>query len=644
MKNILLIGVLILTSTDNLFSQDYLGLSSGNYGSIQSVMLQPANVADNRYQFEVNLVSTSLSVQNNYVGISRSFFTKNFFSFNGYDNFSDFKKRELRKNDYMNENVYLKANNRINLPSLLLTTGKNSGIALNIQSRTGISIQNLNPLLAEQAYDEWKNAPTYGQNYVADGLNINGLNWIEIGFTYGRVLINNEKHFLKAGITAKYLGGVSSFYFNSDNLKVRADNDSMLYVQSPEIEYGHSATNISAGINSSFRPDASAFGFDMGVVYEFRGQIDKFKFLKYDDDYNVKVAKRRDKNKYTFKVGVSLLDVGSFNFQSTPEARNFSINDQINLNTINIKNLKDLDAVIAEHGTYTAGAKEFSVALPTAFSAQVDVHLYKGFYVNGMMYKPVKAFNNNADFRINTPDYYAVTPRWESKTAGVYIPIAINNRNEISAGATLRVGPVFLGTSNLYSMLRKDNIKRADIHVGLKIPLAFGKPSKANMWLKKTFSDDDDDTPDVNSIDNSIDSVEVNKIDNQVDSVIVPKKETKKVKETPPAPSPEAPYRNPPVQPINIIINNYNSPGAPTPASVQTYSVQPNTGAVSDPVIIKAPAAKPDSGKAELDNIQKQIDSLKLQMEEKKKVLEKMQQDSLNNGAKQPGSKKKMTQ
>ncbi|KAA5534811.1 hypothetical protein F0919_09390 [Taibaiella lutea] len=395
MKNILLISVLILASTGNSFSQDYLGLSSGNYGGIQSVMLQPANVADSRYQFEVNLVSTSLSFHNNYVGLSRSFFTQNFFSFKGYDNFSDFKAKELRKDDYLRENVFVKANNRINFPSLLLTTGKNSGIALNIQSRTGISIENLNPLLAEQAYDEWGNASLYGQNYITDGLDINGLNWIEIGFTYGKVLLNNERHFLKAGVTAKYLGGVSSFYFNSDDLNVRADNDSMLYIQSPEIRYGHSATNISAGINSSFRPDASAFGFDMGLVYEFRGQIENFKFLKYDSDYNLKVAKRRDRNKYTFKVGVSLLDVGKFNFQSTPEARNFSINDQINLNTINTKNLKDLDAVIADHGTYTSGAKEFSVALPTAFSAQVDVHLYRGFYINGMMYKPVKAFNNN---------------------------------------------------------------------------------------------------------------------------------------------------------------------------------------------------------------------------------------------------------
>lgn len=639
MNKILLIGALILISTDNLFSQDYLGLSSGNYGGIQSVMLQPANVADNRYKFEVNLVSTSLNFQNNYVGISRSFFTQNFFSFKGYDNFGDFKSKELRRENYLNENVYMKASNRVNFPSLLLTTGKNSGIALNIQSRTGISVNNLNPFLAEQLYDEWGNAAAYGKNYATDGLDINGLNWIEIGFTYGRVLMNNENHFLKAGITAKYLGGVSSFYFNSDNLNVRANNDSILNIRSPQIQYGHSATNISAGFNSSFRPDASTFGFDMGLVYEYRGNIDKFKFLKYDEDHNLKIARRRDKNKYTFKVGVSLLDVGSFKFQSAPEARNFSINDQINLNTIKIKSLKDLDAVIADHGTYTADAKQFSVALPTAFSAQVDLHLYRGFYINAMMYKPVEAFNNNADIRIHTPDYYAVTPRWESKTAGIYIPVAINNRNEISAGATLRVGPVFLGTSNLYSMLRKDNIKKADINVGLKIPLAFGKPSKANVWLKNTFGDKDDD------------SLDVNNTDNMVDTVIAPPpppKVIKKVKETPPVPVPDAevPYRNPPAPPINIIINNYNGPGALAPASVQQYSVQPNA-ANSDSLVIKVPAARPDSNKAELDNMQQQIDSLKQQMEEKKRMLEEMhqqQQDSINNKTQQMGSKKKMTQ
>ncbi|KAA5534812.1 hypothetical protein F0919_09395 [Taibaiella lutea] len=218
--------------------------------------------------------------------------------------------------------------------------------------------------------------------------------------------------------------------------------------------------------------------------------------------------------------------------------------------------------------------------------------------------------------------------------------MAINNRNEISAGATVRVGPVFVGTSNLYSMLRKDNIKRADIHVGLKIPLAFGKPSKTNMWLKKTFSDNDDNhMPDTTSIDNAVDSVAAPE-KQKVKDMAVPQQP--EVKETPPAPE----RSQPAVQPINIIINNYNSPGT-MPASVQTYSVQPAANMGSDSVIIKVPVAKPDSGKAELDNIQKQIDSLKLQMEEKKKVLERMQQqqqDSINNGALQPGSKKKMTQ
>ena len=97
-------------------------------------------------------------------------------------------------------------------------------------------------------------------------------------------------------------------------------------------------------------------------------------------------------------------------------------------------------------------------------------------------------------------------------------------------------------------------------------------------------------------------------------------------------------------QPINIIINNYNSPGALTPASVQTYNIQPGAGATNDPVIIKASVTQPASNQAELDKMQQQIDSLKQQMDQKKKVLDKMQQDSINREAQQMGNKKKMTQ
>ena len=203
MKNLLLLAAIAIAYNAN--SQDYLGLNTGNYSGITGISLQPANVADNRYQFDINLISASVNFGNNYLGFSRNYFLNNRFSFKDFTSYEDFKKRVLIENPVKGDKVYFNINNRIQFPiSFLLTTGPKSGIALNIQSRTSVALRDMNPDFAKQLYEFWKYKPTQGQFYDASGMQLNALNWMEVGLTYGRVLMNKDKHFLKFGVTAKY--------------------------------------------------------------------------------------------------------------------------------------------------------------------------------------------------------------------------------------------------------------------------------------------------------------------------------------------------------------------------------------------------------------------------------------------------------
>ena len=64
MKNILI--VLLLFIGINIKSQDYLGLSQGNYAGALGIDFNPANVADNRMEMDLS-VNGSFSFNNNYV-------------------------------------------------------------------------------------------------------------------------------------------------------------------------------------------------------------------------------------------------------------------------------------------------------------------------------------------------------------------------------------------------------------------------------------------------------------------------------------------------------------------------------------------------------------------------------------------------
>ncbi len=640
MKKIILL-LLLACSLNQLQAQDYLGLSTGNYAGVHGLFLQPANAADNRFKLDVNLVSTSFNFQNNFVGLTRDYFVNNRFSFKDFENYDDFKQKVMRKNDVSGNNVYLNINNRLNLPSILLTTGKKSGIALNFQSRTSIAVNNLNPDLAEQAYEEWKNTPTQGTPYNANGLDISALNWFEGGLTYGRVLVDNDKHFFKAGVTGKYLGGISSWYFKADDLTVTARQDSLIDVQANNVKYGHSATNITSQISRDYRPDASAIGYDVGLVYEFRGRSDKFKFLKFDrKDEEVVSSTRRDKNKYTLKLGVSLLDVGVLKFKSTPLARDFSANvNGLNLNTIMVNNVPEFDTTLNNingvNFTGTAG-EEYSVALPTALSAQLDWHLFKGFYVNAMAYMPFSGLNKNADYRVFTPNYYAVTPRWESRLAGVYVPIVMNNyknaENNISAGATVRLGPLFVGTSNILTLLKQDNIQRADVHAGLKVPLAFGKPSKATRWFKDMTTSKEIETKTVEKT-----VIVKDEAGNDVEKkVIVEERVNNKVEE-------KVEEKSTPQQPIQIIINNYNNGEGSNKR--QTIDVDPVTGKTSErTIMVDENGNEVDVQSTDMNNLQDQIEYLKFKLKQKQQLIDEIenQKNEIQNGTYNEESKKKI--
>jgi outer membrane protein OmpA-like peptidoglycan-associated protein len=419
-------------------------------------------------------------------------------------------------------------------------------------------------------------------------------------------------------------------YLNADKLSISASNDSTLNASASNVGYGHSATNIKPNINTSFRPDASSWGGDIGFVYEFRGRINKFKFDKWSKKEEESHEElRRDKNKYSLKVGVSLLDVGVLKFKSTPLARDFnaSING-LNIKNLGINNVQDFDTFISSAVNYNGIAgQEFSVAMPTVLSAQVDWHFIRGFYVNAMAYVPFKALNKNTDYRVNTPNYFAVTPRWESRAAGVYVPFVYNNvSKDISAGATVRVGPIFVGTSNLLTLIKKDNLLAADVHAGVKLPLAFGKATKASKFFKNITNKEEET------------KVEKEIIKNEKGEVIEIKEVEKIIEKT------EAPKQSAP-QPIQIIINNYNGSGQS--ARKETKIVEIIDGKVvntSDKVEnvdnIENEILNENSDKT----IGEQIEYLKMKLKQKQELIDELnkEQDIINSGNSSEESKKKI--
>jgi len=308
-------------------------------------------------------------------------------------------------------------------------------------------------------------------------------------------LHSSGKHFIKAAVTGKYLAGIASLNMSSANLQLSVNDDSSINFNATNVNYNHSRNaDFNMVFDKSFRPDATSFGFDAGIVYEYRGNLNKFKYFRNDDETSYE-ADRRDVNKYIFKLGVSLLDAGMFRFDKADNVSSFSANvTNWNLANGRYNTIKAFDTALANRVVANADdPRSYNVYLPSALSVQMDLKFIKGFYLNAMIYQPVR-IGSSAGTRFSNYGFYTITPRWESRHIGVYLPYTITEKNPSTnfrqnmLGATLRLGPLFVGSSNLATMAFNKRLSAADVHIGLKVGITYGKPNKSSAYLQKIFS------------------------------------------------------------------------------------------------------------------------------------------------------------
>ncbi|MFA9219834.1 MAG: DUF5723 family protein, partial [Sediminibacterium sp.] len=323
MRRFLLIvfSALALTSAQ---AQDLLGIGSSNYGGLSSVQINPANLADNRLKFEIQLGGTGFGVANNFIGFKPSYLVRDGgLTSTDYPLLDPTPKTEDFTNANFQDNRRAFVNNNIYLPSLLISINEKNSISLSARARTYLNVDGVGADLYRFAYNSLNYPSLYNTRITNEKLSIQTMSWMEYALGFGRVLVDKEKHFLKAGITLKALQGLQSAYLFVDNLDYAVNSDSTISLYNADIRYGHS-TNFEASTNNlNYRVVSNlGIGFDFGVIYEWRPDYAKH---KHDMDGETNVWKRNE-NKYKLKVGVSMTDLGGVKFSKGGQSGDFTAN------------------------------------------------------------------------------------------------------------------------------------------------------------------------------------------------------------------------------------------------------------------------------------------------------------------------------
>ncbi len=283
-------------------AQSYTGYITDNYNGLHGVTANPANIADARVKIDVNLISFSAIVANDYVGLSLDNIIQLVpnLDFNGLNTFPSNQNEILVNADIMG-------------PSFMFSLSEKHSVGFISRARTVNNYNNINGALFESLVDGF---PT--DNFDIEQNNLDGTThmWGELGLSYGRVLFYDyEQHYLKAGVTLKYLMGAGFIQGYSESLAGGFNASSNQLNLNGDFSYISNVDNDQE-ITDYFKNTSSGFGMDLGVVYEFRTR-------------NSRVGGANDNpralNKYKVKVGLSLLDFGKITYDNGQELDKYTI-------------------------------------------------------------------------------------------------------------------------------------------------------------------------------------------------------------------------------------------------------------------------------------------------------------------------------
>ncbi len=456
----------------------FLGIRASNFGGVTNVNYNPA-IADSRYLVDINLFTTDVTVSNSYLGLKGKLLDfKN--GFNSDNNLAE-KLNGKAKFGYVSSTTQLPL-------SFLVGFGKNNSnknaIAVTGHLNSITNVDNLEEALARNLRYGWgsdaftKIGNFVGINHDVKNMGIKGMAWADLGITYSRVLLDKDKHFLKAGATLKVVKGLAAMYAYSENFNYHFDNLDTISVNAAmkvgatkNLEYflpshgdftDNDAKEIFKGFTNNNISKWSAAA-DIAVVYEFRKDKDKYKY-----NMDCKDLYYNERDKHFIQVGFSVINIGRLKFTKSDSVRDYNLNlvksgDNFNENTLHYDWLNQ--------GTLVNNESTFKMWLPTTINVWADVNIIKGFGVNvAAQINPLPKKGLNVHHLTTV----AVTPRYDYKWAGVYMPVAVDELANAQWGLGFRAGPLYIASQDIFSSLikmKKGNARDINVQLGLKVSI-----------------------------------------------------------------------------------------------------------------------------------------------------------------------------
>lgn len=462
-------------SITTLNAQHFGQIGMGRYAGIHAARINPALMANSKYLWHVNLIgawvntnTTNYQINPPYNGnkLARDRFSKDY----SIGNSKTRIQQNWFKGSWDGKDQSASMSSMLYGPSFMMRLGKfKVGLLTDMNTHTRINGMSTN--LSRAVFQSMDSAKDAFASFDFSNNNTDRIaaftaaqnQWMSIGITGAYVIPLKWKRDLHVGATLKRATGMGGSYVQSDEI---------LATRVAQGVYSLDRTRIQM---ANYR-SGSGFGFDLGFAYTLR----KKEFLQ-PGDYKFKHPD------YMVHLGLSFMDIGSILYRNV-SATTFINNGPVTWNTAGatasyqpVPNVNNVQAVLSNLPGKESFTQNLRIGLPTRMVFSADYQFKRHWFVQGQWVQSMRGKYGNA---MRHASYLMVGPRYESDLFAFTLPVMVEyDYRSIRPAASMRIGPIYIGTNSLISALVSRNAKDLDYFIGI----SFGDIPGA--WIDRLGSD-----------------------------------------------------------------------------------------------------------------------------------------------------------
>jgi hypothetical protein len=311
--------------------------------------------------------------------------------------------------------------------------------------------------------------------------------WLELFFTYSRTILDNEVGRLNGGITLRAMRGISGAYAQLDASPVSRTQTvqqnlyslnaaNARYAYSSNYDFWHSSQSTTKNLQDFLGKTQGGAAVDLGVEWLVKSQA----VTNYADEDTYY-------HEYEWKIGVSLLDLGANRYLYGSQSRAVSspktditdvdLNNKIS-GVNSLANFNDSLATIVNNISKLTGT--FTIWNPARLAIDVDRPLQDQFAVNAGLTLNLGGSNTSKLFFVKDMNLLTVTPRWETRNLGAYLPMLVTTDGKFWVGGAFKAGPLLFGVHNWATVFSKSKIQNGGLYLAFTIRPGSGFFTKEN--------------------------------------------------------------------------------------------------------------------------------------------------------------------